>query len=366
MNIFIYLITIFNFSILIVNIYFYLLKYNKKSFNFKNSDSYIFSKRNIFLKNKNLSDQFNRTKIKVSLACIDFKNDKGCSESFKRNLEKLNYLVEIDNNKPDFLIYNVFGCEHKNEKYNSSVKIAYYSENIIPDFSEADYILSQSHILYLDRYFKYPIFIDKLKLFINYTVENIESFSKNLNKTKFCAAVISNSKNFRNYTSFRLKFIQKLNSYKHVDMGGSFLNDVGGKIDNKIQFLSSYKFSISMENSDGDGYVSEKIIESLISGTIPIYYGDYLIDEYINPKVYILIRGEKDIDSKIEYIKKIDKDEKLYKSILKEKIFNNDNYIDIMKKIVDEKQKFFLNIFSQNKLKAKRIDDNNNYYTCEM
>jgi hypothetical protein len=38
-------------------------------------------------------------------------------------------------------------------------------------------------------------------------------------------------------------------------------------------------------------YISEKIIESFIAGTIPIYYGDYLVDEYIiikiNPKVYI-------------------------------------------------------------------------------
>ena len=44
-----------------------------------------------------------------------------------------------------------------------------------------------------------------------------------------------------------------------------------------------------MENSNGDGYISEKIIESFLAGTIPIYYGDYMVDEYINPKAYILI-----------------------------------------------------------------------------
>ena len=64
-------------------------------------------------------------------------------------------------------------------------------------------------------------------------------------------------------------------------------------VKNKIEFLSSYKFSISMENSEGDGYVTEKIIESFIAGTIPIYYGDYMIDEYINPKAYILIKYHK-------------------------------------------------------------------------
>ena len=73
-----------------------------------------------------------------------------------------------------------------------------------------------------------------------------------------------------------------MNKYKRVDMGGKYNNNVG-KIKNKILFLKKYKFSIAMENSELDGYISEKIIDSFISGTIPIYYGDYMIDEYINP-----------------------------------------------------------------------------------
>ena len=97
-------------------------------------------------------------------------------------------------------------------------------------------------------------------------------------------------------------------------MGGRCRNNINGPVSDKIEFLSNYKFSIAMENSDGDGYLSEKIYDSFRSGTIPIYYGDYVIDEFINPKTYILIKGEKDIDEKIEYIKKIDNDIKLYKS----------------------------------------------------
>ena len=83
--------------------------------------------------------------------------------------------------------------------------------------------------------------------------------------------------------------INQLNKYKKVDMAGNANNNIGKVIENKIEFLSSYKFSIAMENSEGDGYSSEKIIDSFLSGTIPIYYGDYMIDEYINPNSYILI-----------------------------------------------------------------------------
>ena len=60
-------------------------------------------------------------------------------------------------------------------------------------------------------------------------------------------------------------------------MGRRYKNNVG-EIKNKIDFLSSYKFSIAMENTEGDGYISEKIIDSFISGTIPIYYGSYMLD----------------------------------------------------------------------------------------
>ena len=122
---------------------------------------------------------------------------------------------------------------------------------------------------------------------------------------------------------------------------------------NKMKFLTNYKFSIAMENSEGDGYISEKIIESFLAGTIPIYYGDYMVDEFINPHSYILIRGEKDLKKKIEYIKKIDQDENLYKKILGEKLILDTN---INEKIKDQKIKFLINIFDQEINMAKRID----------
>ena len=166
----------------------------------------------------------------------------------------------------------------------------------------------------MDRYFKYSIIfwtsfkdIDKRR----------KEILKQPIKKKFCAAVISNC--WFKFSKFRLNFIEKLDKYKKVDMGGNCQNNINESVKDKIEFLSHYKFSIAMENSDGDGYLSEKIIDSFLAGTIPIYYGDYLLDEFINPKSYILIKGEKDIENKIEYIKSIDNNDNLYKEIIKEK-----------------------------------------------
>ena len=136
-------------------------------------------------------------------------------------------------------------------------------------------------------------------------------------------------------------------------MGGKFNNNIGGSVKNKIEFLSSYKFSIAMENSEGEGYTSEKLIQSYFSGTIPIYYGNYLIDEIFNPKSYILIKNEKDMIKKIEYIKRIDNNNALYKKFLKENIFSVTN----IKKNFEEQKLFLWNIFEQEKAKAFRREN---------
>ena len=173
----------------------------------------------------------------------------------------------------------------------------------------------------------------------------------NNKRLNFCASLISNS---YSTDGFRLHFIKELSKYKKVDMGGKYNNNIGRKIYNKTEFLSSYKFSIAMENSQGDGYISEKIVDSFLAGNIPIYYGDYMIDEYINPKSFILIKGEKDMLEKIEYIKKIDNDDNLYKKILSEKILLDDN---IIKESEIELREFLYHIFDQDKSKAYRLND---------
>lgn len=355
-----------------------LLLFNKKyakilnpyiSFDIKNSDFFFiqlatktfsqisnylnskYTKNQIILNNTNILKindiKFKKKRKKIKLYSVDlFDNNR--HRNYIKNMLKDQFIIKFDSEKPDYLIYNIFGSEHLNPKYKNAVKIAFYTENKIPDFNEVDYAIGHYHINYLDRYFKFSIFFwSNLKIIKDKRNEVLNKPIRN----KFCAGVISNS---ISTDGFRLKFIKKLNEYKSVDMGGLYNNNVGGPIKNKIEFLSSYKFSISMENSEGDGYLSEKIIDAFLSGTIPIYYGDYMVDEYINPKSYILIKGEKEMDEKIEYIKSLDNDDEKYKNMLKENIIIN----ELIGKINREEQKeFLINIFSQDKLKAYRVNN---------
>ena len=151
-----------------------------------------------------------------------------------KNILGNKFIIQNDFNNPDYLIFNVFGNEHLNIKYKNAIKIAIFTENFIPNLNEVDYAIGHYHINYLDRYFKYSIF-----LFQNFS--NINQIrQKVLNspmRKKFCAAVISNS---HISDGFRLKFIKELNKYKKIDMGGKYKNNIGGRTKNKIQFLLSY------------------------------------------------------------------------------------------------------------------------------
>ena len=225
-------------------------------------------------------------------------------EGFKRYLLwylKDIFIVQFDDINPDYLIYNVFGYKENNSKYNNTIKIAIYTENTIPDLFKCDYAIGHAHISYLDRYFMLPFcFLSKLNRTKHLNFEKIRNEVIKKPRKKFCVAAISQiSPKFTDF--FRLNFIEELNKYKKIDMGGKYNNNIDGPIKNKIEFFKDYKFSIAMENTNGDGYISEKIIDSFISGTIPIYYGSYMIDEYINPKSYILIKGPEDMKEKIEY-----------------------------------------------------------------
>lgn len=359
----IFLLFLFNFIVLIIN--FILLfkkkiKYMKKfkskeiGIKFKNVEDFLYFAVRSYQQISNYLDKkydsyiiFNKTKRKkkLSLNCVDQLN----SISYKYRVKKLldrRYIVRLDGNKPDYLIYDIFGKEHLNPKYKDSIKIALYTENKIPDFSIADYAMAQAHINYMDRYFKYPSFLWKNLKRIKYWRQKI---LKNPMRTKFCCAIISNYK-----PNFRRKFIDELNKYKKVDMGGRYNNNIGGPVLDIIKFLSSYKFSFAMENSEGDGYISEKMFNSFISGTIPIYYGDYMVDEYINPKSFILVKNERNIQKKIDYIKKIDKDNEKYLKILKESVILNENIPYIINR---ERYNFFFNIFEQETNRTKRIGD---------
>ena len=68
---------------------------------------------------------------------------------------------------------------------------------------------------------------------------------------------------------------------------GSGFTAFKGAIDNKLEILSQYKFSICYENSSLNGWISEKIFDSFFAGCVPIYLGAPNITDYIPANTFI-------------------------------------------------------------------------------
>ena len=69
-----------------------------------------------------------------------------------------------------------------------------------------------------------------------------------------------------------------------------------------IEFYSKHIFNISFENSMGRGYTTEKLWLPLISGAIPIYWGDPDAAKYFNPECFIHVSDFNDWSSCLDYI----------------------------------------------------------------
>ena len=288
----------------------------------------------------------------IRIGYTDWNNSRAMEyiNFLKTNLND-KYEFELVTDEPDYLLFSFYGSEHKNVKYNTSIKIAIYEEGFIPTFNEEDYIFGVAHILYLDRYFRKASLLEYLGNLKNKDFREVRNKILNGQKReKFCAAVFGHEKN---EDHFREKFVNELSKYKKVDMGGEINNTIGYNVTDTIKFFKEYKFSIAFEKNSGDGYATGHIINSFLAGTIPIYYGDYFIDEYINPDTYILVRNDIDLQDKIEYIKEVDKDDKLYLEFFSKDILLDENIVEKRKK---EELDYWSHIFRPDKIDAKRKD----------
>jgi hypothetical protein len=86
------------------------------------------------------------------------------------------------------------------------------------------------------------------------------------------------------------------NNYTDTENDGVLPND------DKLNIFKS-KFSIIIENSQETNYFSEKLIDCLLTKTIPIYWGCPNITEYFDKDGFIFIENENDFLSQLNTIK---------------------------------------------------------------
>lgn len=274
-----------------------------------------------------------KKKVRVYMLHSSIKNVDDIYRYLKLD-KRNNSLLELvwDSNEPEYLIateliYTDSALWGKFvELYRvASICIYYAGECIAPDLNIFDYaIVFDKNLKCEDRIIRMPtrLFFDDL-IFSkeNELVErkNAQDYLK-LHDRKFCNFIYSNGSGHEN----RTKIFSVLNEYKKVDALGHYLNNVGktlktdpcmgweSMIRECIEVKSNYKFSIAFENATYKGYTSEKVFSSLEAHTVPIYWGNPLIVEELNPDAFIDCHKYNTFEDVLEEVKRIDNDDELW------------------------------------------------------
>ena len=174
-------------------------------------------------------------------------------------------------------------------------------------------------------------------------------------RPKFCNFIYSHTSKPRD------TFFHLLSQYKPVDSLGSHLNNTGTRPTRwaedwyhlSIEMKKGYKFSIAMENAVYKGYTTEKIISSLQAHTVPIYWGDPAVAEYINPKAFINCMDYASFEEVIERVKEIDNNDDLWLDMVTQPWQTEEQRKKTLQEAA-ECQEFVRNIFYQDIRSARR------------
>ena len=116
---------------------------------------------------------------------------------------------------------------------------------------------------------------------------------------------------FSKYDDFDLWGRDWNKSVKYFRKYGQFIKkSYRGITEDKFETLKSYKFSICFENCIMGGWITEKIFDTMVAGSIPIYWGAPDVTDYIPKNCFIDFRDFKNFNELDQYLKNVD--EKTY------------------------------------------------------
>ncbi|WP_379967858.1 glycosyltransferase family 10 domain-containing protein [Epilithonimonas sp. UC225_85] len=252
---------------------------------------------------------------------------------------KINFLSVVGNPKISYFI--------------RSPKIFFTGENI-DNADHPSYLFKKYHLKnhdlslgfsFLDdeKYLRFPLWIlymipanasfEDIKTLIN--SYNNPNHRLNKNRQNFCSNISRADNN-----GIRKTIIDLLNPIETVKCAGSFLkntNDLQEKFgDDKIEYLKTFKFNICPENSNTNGYVTEKLFEAIISGSIPIYWGS---DNKPDPKIInqdaVLFFDPENPQVLFDKVNLLWNDEKAYEEFCQIKPFTENAAEEIWNKLSD-------------------------------
>lgn len=187
-----------------------------------------------------------------------------------------------------------------------------------------------------DNVFTVPwIFISYIQFHLHNYIFKYKNNNININKDYLLAYCASRKTNER--TKFMNLFIEKSNNKdkiyclgkcQHSNCSSKKLKNYQSPSRILVDEYSKFKFVLAMENCEKKGYITEKLLQAFIAGTIPIYWGDHEYAKKIfNPKSFICIRDFDSMELCIDNI--LSMSEEQIECMLKEPMFIDNKIPDI-------------------------------------
>lgn len=260
---------------------------------------------------------------------------------------------EIDfSDKPDYIFCSFFSRDYLQDE---GIRIYYTGECLSPDFNLFDYAIGYDYLNFGDRYMRMPNYFlneyeQDVALMLSKHLDN-ENIIKS--KGEFCSFVVSHGDGY--VDGKREDIFRMLSQYKKVNSGGTFLNNIGEPkgVRDKLSFQKRHKFAIAFENTSHAGYATEKIVQAFAAKTVPIYWGDPLIEKIFNPEAFINCHKYDSFDDVVREVARIDQDDMAYQRMINAPALINQNMIEETKQNL---RAFLLNIFESEYEAAFRRD----------
>jgi hypothetical protein len=144
-----------------------------------------------------------------------------------------------------------------------------------------------------DNFVKCPLFIIYLLTNpdIRKEIENVERPVPHINDIppNHASIIVSNAYHGKE----RIDFFNLVNETITIFSGGKYANNVGGVVpgsynsNEMVEFYKKGKFAITMENSNKSYYITEKLVNGIRSGVVPVYWGTPNVVEFFNPRRFM-------------------------------------------------------------------------------
>lgn len=170
--------------------------------------------------------------------------------------------------------------------------------------------------------------IINVPLFIPYLFCNKNNIiPETVPKKNICAVITNPNGKERNI------ILDKIGQKIPIDYAGDYRNNIPRipgmyNAESLLNTISEYKFVITMENSRGETYITEKITHGFKAGNIPIYWGSLNVTDYFYEDRFINIPDHDNVDHAISKILELIEDDAKYLEIVKRETYRNDRTID--------------------------------------